>query len=138
MAGQGFVHSRSTCPRDTGSSSQLLGLLGGRGTQRRIAGHIGTRIRWRRVTLVGSCRTIRLIARGTGRSGGPTTRTGATLGRQLALLDKVLQVGHEAQAHRVLDVHALDGDKVPGHFGGALTEADDVIVHGHSLRVIAQ
>lgn len=36
--------------------------------------------------------------------------TGIGLGGEFTLREETLQVGHEAETERILDVHALDGD----------------------------
>lgn len=79
----------------------------------------------------------RLVGAGRGTTVRPRRTSGGGLGGQLTLGGEALQVGHEAQTERVLHVHALDRDQIAGHLGHALPEADDVVIHGETLRVIA-
>lgn len=58
------------------------------------------------------------------------------LGRELPLRREALQVAHEAQAQRILDVEALAADQVPGDLRRALPEADAVVVHRVALGIV--
>ncbi len=64
-------------------------------------------------------------------------RAGGLVG-QVALGREALEVGHEAEPERVLDVHPLDGDEVAGDLCGALPETDAVVVDGDLVRVVGQ
>ena len=53
----------------------------------------------------------------------------------LSLRGVALQVAEEAQAQRVLDVHAFHRDEIARNFRRALPEADTSVVHRKSCRV---
>lgn len=57
---------------------------------------------------------------------------------QLSLRREALQVAHEAQAQRVLDVQPLARHQVPRHLGRALAEPDAVVIHGVALGVVCE
>jgi len=70
----------------------------------------------------------------------PRPRGRRLLGGHLSLRREALQVRHESQPQRVLHVHALDAHHVARHLGGALPEAQTVVVHRQAVcfvRVIA-
>lgn len=75
---------------------------------------------------------VRLVCRSAGGSGVP----GALLGGQLALCRETLQVTHEAQTQRVLDVESLYRHQVPRHLGCALSEPYVVVVHSELAGVV--
>ena len=57
---------------------------------------------------------------------------------KFTLSGKALQVRHETQAHRILDVHPFHGHQVASHFRRAFTESNIVVVHGELVRVVSQ
>lgn len=48
---------------------------------------------------------------------------------------EALQVGHETQPQRVLQVQPFDSHQVASYFGRALSEADTVVIHSKLSRV---
>lgn len=59
----------------------------------------------------------------------------AALQLQLAFRHEALQVRHEPETKRILDIHSLHRDQITRHFRGTLAEAHDVIVDGETLRI---
>lgn len=76
-------------------------------------------------------RAGRRVVRSRGTRGTPAGR----LGGQFSLSRVALQVTHEAQPERVLQVDAFDGHQVTCHFAGAFAEAHGVVVHGKLVRI---
>lgn len=57
---------------------------------------------------------------------------------QLPLCSETLQVAHQSEPQRVLDVQPLTADQVACNFSCTLPEADVVIIHGVPLRVVSE
>lgn len=70
------------------------------------------------------------------RSAGGSGVPGALLGGQLALRRETLQVTHETQTQRVLDVESLHRHQVSRHLGRALSEPYVVVVHRELAGVV--
>ena len=51
---------------------------------------------------------------------------------------KALEVAHEPQPERVLQVGPFETDQVPGHLGHALPESDAVVVEHQAVRIERQ